>query len=155
MILETSLEPFKGPQIDDKWTKSMTDENTVDMAETANSNNDDDSNDFGEFNGGSLVPSVDTSTINSTLIDSFAPEKLPSPKSETDIFSNLADFAMTGEPVPSDNFGTNAPNSEIAEPPGLHSTAFLLVWQKQICHFFHPWIAAGVLKVSCQIWLVI
>ena len=106
-------------QIGTNGPRNVPDEETIDLVETTNSNNNDDENEFGEFNGGSSVPAEDTSAINASLIDSFVPEKVTSTKNETDIFSNLADFAMTGEPLPSDNFGTSAPNSLIAESPGL------------------------------------
>ena len=139
-------------QIGTNGPRNVPDEETIDLVETTNSNNNDDENEFGEFNGGSSVPAEDTSAINASLIDSFVPEKVTSTKNETDIFSNLADFAMTGEPLPSDNFGTNAPDNIISVSPGLHSIVFLLVWQKQICRFFRPWIAVDVLKGSCQIW---
>ena len=75
-----------------------------------------DGDDFGDFNDAtdSIVKkaSEDTVALNASLIDSFVTEKVPSPKNENDIFSNLADFALSGTPVSSDSFSSNKQNNQ-------------------------------------------
>jgi hypothetical protein len=86
-----------------------------DNSKTVSGDAEEDDDTFGDFNDASDTvvekASEDTIALNASLIDSFV-QKIPSPKNEMDIFSNLADFALTGTPVPNDNFTMNKLNDK-------------------------------------------